>query len=617
MSVCLIILIQFNVVWCFTPLLCLVLTFCGTGNLPATNRSEDCVSASNNAIRIEGRVIDALPAETDPDTLLYLLDCDGDQIIVSTKAGDKPRNQCENVIGAQMSVVGIIRTKMQDGQKLLDRMIQASPENIILLAPPPANPYSTRYGTSDLVSPSPSMDRPNGRQRVQGFVIASWPDNNMLIRTPTGEIIRINILNQRPPLCGEAIEVIGFPVSDILQVSLTRGICRPYTCISNEVPMAERIEARQLLFDNKGRHRVDARYHGRSVVFTGTATGFSSIRGFHSQFLIACGDIHIPIYLPKTEKPPFDPGSIVEIEGTCVVDMETKNPIGGIPRIRELLVSVPDANHVRTIRNPPWWTPARLLSAIAGLFLIICGFFIWNLSLKRMLSRRSKALEKEISARLESNLKTRERTRLAVELHDSISQNLSGMAMEIGTAVRVAQTGIENMMPHLNIASRTLQSCRDDLRDCLWDLRSNALEATDMNDAIVKTLCPYLKPDTALHVRFNVPRNTLSDNTAHTLLRIVRELVSNALRHGGATEIKIAGTIDGRQLLFSVQDNGCGFDPANSPGITQGHFGLQGIHERIQRFGGKMRIEQIQPTGAKITINMNISFPQEEDLATP
>jgi signal transduction histidine kinase len=141
------------------------------------------------------------------------------------------------------------------------------------------------------------------------------------------------------------------------------------------------------------------------------------------------------------------------------------------------------------------------------------------------------------------------------------------------------------MMSHLDIADKTLKSCRDDLRNCLWDLRSRALEETDMNSAILRTLSPHVSK-ARLAVRFNVRRNLLSENAAHAVLRIVRELTLNAIRHGNASVVKIAGSTENGRLLFSVSDDGCGFDADAAPGIPQGHFGISGIRERVEQLGG-------------------------------
>jgi len=156
------------------------------------------------------------------------------------------------------------------------------------------------------------------------------------------------------------------------------------------------------------------------------------------------------------------------------------------------------------------------------------------------------------------------------------------------------------------MAALTLESCRSDLRDCLWDLRNLTLEEGSMEDAIRKTLSPRLG-ETTLAIRFNINRERLTDNTAHMILRIIRELATNAIRHGNATNIKVAGSIEGGKLKFSVRDNGRGFDPSTAPSMEDGHFGLQGIRDRINLLDGTMQIESTVGKGTYVSIVLELS----------
>ena len=127
-----------------------------------------------------------------------------------------------------------------------------------------------------------------------------------------------------------------------------------------------------------------------------------------------------------------------------------------------------------------------------------------------------------------------------------------------------------------------------------------------MDEAIRQTLAPHVAGvDVAL--RFNVPRERMSDNTTHAILRIIRELVINAVRHGRAKKIWIAGSVDGDKLLFSVRDDGCGFDPANAPGFAEGHYGLVGITERVESFEGDFNVESSTGRGTKATVTIGLN----------
>ncbi len=124
-----------------------------------------------------------------------------------------------------------------------------------------------------------------------------------------------------------------------------------------------------------------------------------------------------------------------------------------------------------------------------------------------------------------------------------------------------------------------------------------------MGKAIRQTLTPHIG-GANLRIRFDVPRLKLQDSTAHDLFRILRELTSNAIVHGGARNILIAGVLDGGRLRFSVQDDGCGFVPETRPGTEQGHFGLDGIRERLRRHHGTMAIASAPGKGCKVSITL-------------
>lgn len=98
-----------------------------------------------------------------------------------------------------------------------------------------------------------------------------------------------------------------------------------------------------------------------------------------------------------------------------------------------------------------------------------------------------------------------------------------------------------------------LGSCRRELQSCLLDLRNRTLEEKDLSEAIRRTVSP-LSGNADVSVRFNVPREMLSDTTMNTVLKIVRELVVNAICHGNAAHVRIAGEREEDTIKFSMSD---------------------------------------------------------------
>ena len=83
---------------------------------------------------------------------------------------------------------------------------------------------------------------------------------------------------------------------------------------------------------------------------------------------------------------------------------------------------------------------------------------------------------------------------------------------------------------------------------------------------------------------------------------VLKELIENSI-DSGATSI-VAEIKRGGVALIRVSDNGCGFDPENHPGVADGHYGLQGIQDRIDGFEGEMAIKSTVGEGTKATISI-------------
>ncbi len=275
------------------------------------------------------------------------------------------------------------------------------------------------------------------------------------------------------------------------------------------------------------------------------------------------------------------------------------------PRIDRMLLVPRQADDIRILSRPPWWTPARLLAFIGALLAALVVILVWNFALRRLAERRGRELYRAEISQASAELRIDERTRLAAELHDAIAQNLTGVSLQIAAARQAKASDPKAEDQHLSTADQMLRSSRVELRRCIWDLRSEALDISDFAEAIRRTVQPVIGKS-ALSVTCDIPRSKLSDSTAHALLRIIRELASNAVAHGKASQVSVKGTGADGKARIRIEDNGCGFDPDNCPGQNEGHFGLKGIRERVKRLDGEFVISSAHGEGTTATIEIEM-----------
>lgn len=493
------------------------------------------------------------------------------------------------LIGAQIKVQGVYERAISGVRKYNGPVL--SVEKLTVLKTPDTTPFDAPPLDTHFYQ-SPEELSQTRRRTIRGEVLACWGRHSILLNATDGSLVCIETTDIAPlPPVGAIITASGFPDTDRYHLFLSRAICRTdrLGSLTDEKPNATSISQLSCFTDNPQVFCAD--YHGRLIVLEGILRSAPPPDTPDRHAYIECDGI--PLRVDFSSVPNafqnIEIGSVVSITGRGIAQIENKTIFNRFPKQSSFMLVLRSPQDIRVLKRPPWWTPMRLLSVIGLLLVSIAGL------LARILLQRRTA-----------RLKLAERTRLAVELHDSLSQTLAGLACQISATGDALADDPALACSRLNTAKRMLQSCRSELRQCLYDLRSNALNEKEFSSALSRTVEP-LKQLANVAIRFNVRRSLLDDSIAHATLAIVRELVANAIQHGAAENIRIAGTVDHGQLMFSVSDDGEGFDPSACAGITEGHFGLNGIRERIKSLKGAFNIRSTPGKGthASATIPLN------------
>ena len=544
-------------------------------------------------VSLSGVVTDAFHDEVDPVWDIVIVEADGSKVMVWIPAGEMSDNRLGSLVDASVTVTGVCFPSINGSRRYLRSWLQTASINAVrVTTPASADPFSENAG-------------PDHRQAYRGMVLAVWDERSLFLRTDSDERIEVRLRRgEAVPKPGEHVAVAAFVRNNAFFMRLANALIRRDGGRMREPETPIDITASQILRDTDGRRKISPEMHGKTVKIRGKIIKELPSANSEVQLHIESDGEIVPVWISGGNGGLPAPGAVIEATGVCVITTEADGDHSFYDRLNGFSVVLRDRTDLKVVRPPPWWTPAKFLVVIATLLALLAAILVWNASLRVIAERRGRELLRSSIGRVEAELRTEERTRLAIELHDTIAQSLTGVTFEVNAADRLYGVSPDKARAHLAMADRTLKSCRDELRNCIWDLRGNALGQKDMNDAIVHALTPHIGNAT-LTVRFDVPRSKLTDNTVHALIRIMRELAINAVRHGHASTIRIAGRRDGDRILISVRDDGDGFDPESAPGFLQGHFGLQGIRERVKRFDGEMRIESSPGNNTRVTISIS------------
>jgi len=566
----------------------------------------------NRFVRIKAMLRDVFLDEIDSGFVYLVLQDGADTVICFRRRDEDTVKRLQAMIGSRLEVTGVCSLLCGGSRIRLGRaLIVSNNDAFKVITSPPKDDFDIP-DAGELGKLDPSRIAQHGRCRTVGTVIATWGRNKLLVKDNWSRLTEVELAEDVLPPCGTMVEVAGLPASNFFRINLLRAKWRKSLGPPMPFDTPEDIPTKSLFSDKKNQFRYNPSFFGRTIRIRGTVKAMMSGEYNNKRFFLESDSFMIPV--DTTPAPTaidrVKIGYGIEIAGVCIMEGSNWSPYSAFPQIHGMTLVVRSADDIRIVSSPSWWTPKRLLIVLGIVLSILGGIVFWNILLHKAVRVREKDLKKEIFAHVNSDMKMRERNNLSIELHDSLSQGLTGVSLEIDSARRMADNPAE-MDRHLDLAAKTLKACRNELRTCIYDLRSNALGDKDMSESIRRTLAPFID-STSLTIRFNVPRDRMSDNVAHNILRIVSELVVNAVRHGHASSVKVAGGIEGDVIRFSVRDNGCGFDPDKCPGAGQGHFGLQGIRERLKRLNGNIVFESAADTGTKAVVT--VALPMNDDL---
>jgi signal transduction histidine kinase len=190
-----------------------------------------------------------------------------------------------------------------------------------------------------------------------------------------------------------------------------------------------------------------------------------------------------------------------------------------------------------------------------------------------------------------------ERVRLARELHDDTIQSLIALQQRIEMTQKAMTKdpalAAAKMTELKTLLSDTLASVRRFVRD----LRPTYLSELGLIPAL-----EALTRDANATFTVEGAEKRLDAERELVLFRIVQESLRNVAKHANAQHVAVTVAFDGHEVTATVQDDGSGFDAPDAPAAyaQAGHFGLMGMQERAQLFGGNVYVKSERGKGTKV-----------------
>lgn len=240
-------------------------------------------------------------------------------------------------------------------------------------------------------------------------------------------------------------------------------------------------------------------------------------------------------------------------------------------------------------------------------FLVI-GYFINTLMTQLRVQQNSleqaNAQLVHYASTLEHLTISRERNRMARELHDTVAHTLSGLTVQLETVKAYWDVDSCAAQAMLDKSLEATRSGLQETRRALKSLRASPLDDLGLGLALrrmVESAAKRANLSLDLEVPEQIP--ALSPDLEQAIYRVAQEAVANVTHHANAQNLKVQLTFNGQKnISLQVQDDGLGFEVR--PDDNSDHFGLPGMQERAQLVGGKLTIDSQSGKGTTVRLSI-------------
>jgi signal transduction histidine kinase len=258
--------------------------------------------------------------------------------------------------------------------------------------------------------------------------------------------------------------------------------------------------------------------------------------------------------------------------------------------------------------NPqPHVEPQVFVTTIQSVSFLVVGFFISRLI--QLLHKQQEDLE-ITNARLVNHASTveqltlsRERNRLARELHDTLAHSLSALSVQLETAKAYWDVEPETSQQLLDQSLAATRTGLNDTRRALKALRASPLDDLGLLLALRK-LAQTAAERSQFALQLSLPDHIppLASDVEQCIYRVAQEALENAVHHAHARELSLALAAGTDGITLTIADDGVGFDPQRVE--HNSHFGLAGMRERAAMVGAALEVHSRPHGGTRIKLTL-------------
>lgn len=196
-----------------------------------------------------------------------------------------------------------------------------------------------------------------------------------------------------------------------------------------------------------------------------------------------------------------------------------------------------------------------------------------------------------------------ERNRIARDLHDSLGHSLTGLNLQLQTAIKLCKPDPNQAQELLNEAHKLVALASQEMRQSVKALRNDATETQSLETLVASLINDFHETTGILpEVDINLAMFPIPSHLITPIYRIIQEALNNIRKYAQATGVQIHVCTTSTGVYLIIKDNGRGFDPEK----VSGGYGLQGMQERVAVLQGRLQLESQPGNGCCISVGIPI-----------